>query len=102
MRLVTGRYTLPQSLLTTDPFFQELKKHQVQDVVRVCEPTYKTDQLRNGGVNVTDLEFDDGTFPPNQVSQSFVRRHTKAVANKLNFHCQSATIGGNNWLRKCR
>ncbi|RXG51695.1 hypothetical protein Avbf_07112 [Armadillidium vulgare] len=47
--------------------FQELKKHDVNDVVRVCEPTYKTDELRSGGITVTDLVFDDGTFPPNEV-----------------------------------
>lgn len=47
--------------------FQELKKHNVKDVVRVCEPTYKIDELRTEGINVVDLVFDDGTFPPNEV-----------------------------------
>ena len=32
--------------------FQELKKHQVFDVVRVCEPTYTTKQLEDNGINV--------------------------------------------------
>jgi hypothetical protein len=48
--------------------FQELKKHKVRDVVRVCEPSYKIEELKNEGINVTDLEFDDGTPPPVQVS----------------------------------
>lgn len=47
--------------------FQELKKHNVKEVVRVCEPTYKVDELNSEGINVIDLVFDDGTFPPNQV-----------------------------------
>jgi hypothetical protein len=46
---------------------QELKKHKVRDVVRVCEPSYKIEELKNEGINVTDLEFDDGTPPPVQV-----------------------------------
>jgi protein tyrosine phosphatase type 4A len=39
----------------------------VKDVVRVCEPSYKIEELKNEGINVTDLEFDDGTPPPLRV-----------------------------------
>lgn len=31
---------------------QELKKHNAKDVVRVCDPTYKTDKLKQEGINV--------------------------------------------------
>lgn len=48
-------------------FKQELKKHNVKEVVRVCEPTYKIEELKAEGINVIDLVFDDGTFPPNEV-----------------------------------
>ena len=48
---------------------QELKKHKVRDVVRVCEPSYMIEELQNEGINVTDLEFDDGTPPPVQVCE---------------------------------
>jgi hypothetical protein len=53
--------------------FQELKKHKVRDVVRVCEPSYKIEELKSEGINVTDLEFDDGTPPPVQVS--YIHHH---------------------------
>ena len=46
---------------------QVLKKHNVKDVVRVCEPTYKVEELRKEGIDVTDLVFDDGTFPPGDI-----------------------------------
>lgn len=46
---------------------KELKKHNVKEVVRVCEPTYKVEELKSEGINVLDLVFDDGTFPPNEV-----------------------------------
>jgi len=32
---------------------QELKKRGAKDVVRVCEPTYKTDKLDLEGISVT-------------------------------------------------
>ena len=31
---------------------KELKKHNAKDVVRVCDPTYKTDRLKTEGINV--------------------------------------------------
>lgn len=37
-------------------------------MVRVCEPSYKIEELKDEGINVTDLEFDDGTPPPVEVS----------------------------------
>ncbi|KAL6260056.1 protein tyrosine phosphatase type IVA 1 [Pogonomyrmex barbatus] len=52
---------------TIHTFIQELKKHNVKEVVRVCEPTYKVEELKSEGINVIDLVFDDGTFPPSEV-----------------------------------
>uniref|UniRef100_A0A1B6GB16 Uncharacterized protein n=1 Tax=Cuerna arida TaxID=1464854 RepID=A0A1B6GB16_9HEMI len=52
---------------TIQHYIQELKKHKVRDVVRVCEPTYKVDELSTEGISVTDLAYDDGTSPPSEV-----------------------------------
>lgn len=52
---------------TITNFIEELKKHNVMDVVRVCEPTYKVEELRKEGIEVKDLVFDDGTFPPSEI-----------------------------------
>ncbi|XP_034253061.1 protein tyrosine phosphatase type IVA 1 [Thrips palmi] len=52
---------------TIKAYIQELKKHKVRDVVRVCEPTYKVEELREEGISVTDLAYDDGTSPPTTV-----------------------------------
>ena len=54
-------------LLNLLTIWKELKKHNVMDVVRVCEPTYKIEELRKEGIEVTDLVFDDGTFPPSEI-----------------------------------
>lgn len=48
-------------------YVEELKRHNAQSVVRVCEPSYKTDLLEQEGIAVTDLVYDDGTYPPAQV-----------------------------------
>ncbi|KAB0801387.1 hypothetical protein PPYR_05741 [Photinus pyralis] len=61
--LITDRPS-DQSILT---YIQELKKHNVSAVVRVCEPSYKTDDLNSIGIEVIDLVYDDGTFPPSEV-----------------------------------
>lgn len=46
---------------------QELKKHGVTAVVRVCEPSYKVDELRSEGIEVFDLAYSDGTSPPDEI-----------------------------------
>lgn len=47
-------------------------------VVRVCEPSYKKDELESRGIEVLDLAYDDGTFPPpNIVDEWFEILRTK-------------------------
>lgn len=48
-------------------YINELKKNKVLIVVRVCEPSYKTDELSAQGILVKDLAFEDGTFPPTTI-----------------------------------
>lgn len=50
-----------------DRYIEELRRHNAKDVVRVCEPTYKIEQLRQEGIRVLDFPFDDGTAPPAEV-----------------------------------
>lgn len=49
---------------TMDKFIDELQKRGAKDVVRVCEPTYKTEKLDTQGIRVLDWQFDDGNPPP--------------------------------------
>lgn len=46
---------------------QELKKNNVSTVVRVCEPSYKTEELDAQGISVRDCAYDDGTPPPQHI-----------------------------------
>lgn len=52
---------------TIDKFIEELKRRGAKDVVRVCEPTYKTDKLSLEGIRVLDWQFDDGSPPPSKI-----------------------------------
>ncbi|ESN94773.1 hypothetical protein HELRODRAFT_193782 [Helobdella robusta] len=54
-----------------DKYIDELKKHNATEVIRVCDPTYDTTKLINSGISVTDLPFDDGTGPPNEIVDKF-------------------------------
>ncbi|CAG9135926.1 hypothetical protein JYU34_003202 [Plutella xylostella] len=61
--LITDR----PSDVTIQSYLQELRKHNVCTVVRVCEPSYDTAPLTAEGIEVRDLAYDDGTFPPQHV-----------------------------------
>jgi len=56
---------------TLHVFLEELKKRKVKDVVRVCEPTYKTDLLEREGIHVHDMQFDDGSPPPPEITEQW-------------------------------
>ncbi|CAG9759259.1 unnamed protein product [Ceutorhynchus assimilis] len=76
--LITDRPS-DQSILM---YIQELKKHKVTAVVRVCEPSYKTDELKNCSIAVFDLSYDDGTFPPNDIVEEWF----KVLKTEFNHH----------------
>ncbi|XP_077296482.1 protein-tyrosine phosphatase 4A family member PRL-1 [Arctopsyche grandis] len=56
---------------TINSYIKELKKHKVCTVVRVCEPSYEVSPLLTEGIQVKDLAYEDGTFPPTQVVEEW-------------------------------
>ncbi|CAB0037999.1 unnamed protein product [Trichogramma brassicae] len=76
---------------TIHSFIQELKNHKVKEVVRVCEPTYETGELKSEGINVIDLLFEDGTYPPNEVIDDWFEliktRFQKSPDGCIAVHC---------------
>lgn len=61
--LITDR---PSDLLM-DRFIEDLRRYNVTDVVRVCEPSYDNAKLIAAGINFLDLPFNDGTAPPEDI-----------------------------------
>jgi len=45
----------------------ELKKHNVHNLVRACDPTYSVEPLRAISINVYDMPFPDGGAPSDDV-----------------------------------
>lgn len=49
-------------------YIHECRKQGVTDLVRVCEPTYNGEvDLANAGIKLHELEYPDGTSPPQDV-----------------------------------
>jgi len=48
-------------------YIREMKRQNVTDIVRVCESTYDVADLRNAGISLHELAYDDGTSPPDLV-----------------------------------
>ena len=53
-------------------YLQEMIKHHVTDVVRVCNPTYSTRSLAANNIEVHDWPFDDGEAPPYEVVDNWL------------------------------
>eukprot|EP00730_Choanoeca_flexa_P013484 TRINITY_DN5372_c0_g1_i2.p1 TRINITY_DN5372_c0_g1~~TRINITY_DN5372_c0_g1_i2.p1 ORF type:complete len:162 (+),score=25.51 TRINITY_DN5372_c0_g1_i2:364-849(+) len=72
-------------------YLEILKQHNVKALVRVCEPSYSTDQLMAAGIAVHDWGFQDGAPPPDQIinnwnklcSETFTAGKTDTIA----VHC---------------
>lgn len=41
-------------------------------MVRVCEPSYKTEELEAQNITVRDLAYDDGTPPPQRIVDEWI------------------------------
>lgn len=68
--------------ISIQSYLQELRKHNVCTVVRVCEPSYDTAPLQGEGIEVRDLAYDDGTFPPQNVVDDWFEILREKAANK--------------------
>ncbi|TFJ87354.1 hypothetical protein NSK_001686 [Nannochloropsis salina CCMP1776] len=48
-------------------YIREAKHHNVIALVRVCAPTYDTEEVEAAGIQVLDMGYDDGSSPPQDV-----------------------------------
>lgn len=68
-------------------YVRECRKHQVTDVVRVCEPTYPRAELESAGVKLHEMPYPDGHSPPEEV----LDRWLKLVDDRF-YHFSSSPI----------
>ena len=48
-------------------YIRECRRHQVTDLVRVCEPTYVAAGLEAAGISLHEMPYPDGHSPPKEV-----------------------------------
>mmetsp|Transcript_43814 Transcript_43814/g.137627 ORF Transcript_43814/g.137627 Transcript_43814/m.137627 type:complete len:182 (-) Transcript_43814:441-986(-) len=56
---------LPQYLL-------ECKKQNVSHLVRVCQQTYPSSQVESAGISMHEMEYADGTNPPDDIIEKWL------------------------------
>jgi len=82
-------------------YLEEFVAHNITDVVRVCEPTYETESLKENNINVHDWHFQDGTVPPSEVIQNWLNlveeRFGQIHCNKK-FDMNEAIEFNNNYI----
>jgi protein tyrosine phosphatase type 4A len=61
-------------------YIKECKKHNVTDIVRVCEPTYSETNLTKAGIQLHEMPYPDGHSPPDDV----LDRWLKLVDDRFN------------------
>ncbi|KAL7577533.1 hypothetical protein ACA910_015067 [Epithemia clementina (nom. ined.)] len=55
-------------------YIREMKKHNVTQVVRVCEPTYMPgSEFSTAGICLHEMEYKDGTSPSKDLIMSWLR-----------------------------
>ncbi|CAH8596205.1 unnamed protein product [Schistosoma mattheei] len=71
-------YKTARFLITDEPnahnmenFIMVFKLHNVRKLVRVCKATYDKEPLESVGIEVVDLEYDDGAPPPDVVIEKW-------------------------------
>lgn len=52
---------------TMPQLVDQLRRCNVTDVIRICEPSYKTNLLSMAGIAIHDWQFDDGSPPPQDI-----------------------------------
>lgn len=76
---------------TVPQLIEQFKRANVRDVIRVCEPSYKTDTLNGAGITVHDWQFDDGSPPPQEIIDKWFeliqRRHEEDQNACFAVHC---------------
>uniref|UniRef100_A0A665WJF3 Protein tyrosine phosphatase 4A2b n=1 Tax=Echeneis naucrates TaxID=173247 RepID=A0A665WJF3_ECHNA len=58
---------------TLNKFTEELKKFEVNTLVRVCDATYDKAPVEKEGIQVLDWPFDDGAPPPTQIVDDWLK-----------------------------
>lgn len=54
-------------------YIKECRRHNVTDIVRVCEPSYPETHLRKAGISLHEMPYPDGHSPPDDVLDRWLK-----------------------------
>ncbi|KAI6205755.1 hypothetical protein M3Y94_00828200 [Aphelenchoides besseyi] len=77
---------------TLDAYIADLERHRASVLVRVCEPTYSVEQLKERGIKVYDWEFEDGQPPSSSLIAKWIQLCAEIFASGdsvIAVHCVS-------------
>ncbi|KAF9287558.1 Protein tyrosine phosphatase type IVA 1 [Mortierella alpina] len=78
---------------STLPFYlAELKRHNVTDVVRCCEPTYRAETLQAENISVHDWPFRDGAVPPTNIIKSWLQLVDSRIVRQDDIHAPTIAV----------
>ncbi|KAF5404458.1 Tyrosine phosphatase type IVA 2 [Paragonimus heterotremus] len=80
---------------STVPYFvEECRRHNVSDIVRVCEDRYPTEEFEKAGIKIHHWEFSDGSPPPDNILTDWfnllrgrLHKNTAAATGPIAVHC---------------
>lgn len=58
---------------TIENYISDLERYRVKTLVRVSEPTYSPEPIKQRGITFYDFEFQDGGWPPTDIIQKFLQ-----------------------------
>jgi len=58
---------------TIETYISDLERYHANTLVRVSEPTYSLEPVKEHGITAYDWEFEDGGAPPNDIIQKFLQ-----------------------------
>ena len=58
---------------TLPHFVAELQRNNCRVVARCCEPSYSAQPLKEKGISVIDLQFDDGGAPTEEITKQWLQ-----------------------------
>lgn len=58
---------------TIENYISDLERYKAKYLVRVSEPTYSMEPIKEHGITVHDWQFEDGGWPPIEIIQKFLQ-----------------------------
>lgn len=68
-------------------YLKECKKHNVVEIVRIAEPSYDKEVVEAAGINLHDLQFEDGASPEEEIIDRWTALVKKTFKNKKEKRC---------------